>query len=140
MRMMGLTPYRRRGGMPSLFDDFDRAFWDLMPREQMFRADVKDLGDSFEIQAELPGIKKEDIHVDIDGDALTVSVTREQSKDESSDNYIRRERAFGSFQRSFDISSVKADNITASYVDGILTLKLPKKEDAVQLQRKVEIN
>lgn len=140
MRMMGLTPYLRQNSMANFFDDFDRAFWDAMPGSQMFRADVKDLGDSFEIQAELPGINKEDIHVDIDGDALTVSVTREQSKDESGANYIRRERSYGSFRRSFDISLVRPDDITASYNDGILTLSMPKKDGTTQLQRKVEIN
>ena len=94
-----------------------------------FRADVLTKGDSFVIEAELPGFKKEDINLDIEDDILTIKATRqnEESEEDSKRKFIRRERFYGSYTRSFDVSNIDTSAITAEYNDGILTLVLPKK-------------
>ena len=81
------------------------------------------------MEADLPGVKKEDIAVDIDGDCLTISAHGRAETEEKDDNsnYLRRERSYGSYSRSFDISNVKSEGITGSYDNGVLKLTLPKK-------------
>lgn len=139
--MFGLTPYERKFYEP-FFEDVNKFFGMTdMPQMTSFKTDVKDCGDKYVLEAELPGFKKEDIAIDINGDNLTVSAKREQSKEEKdeSGNYIRRERSYGSVARSFDVSEIKTDEIDASYDNGILTLNLPKKTETVPANRRLEI-
>ena len=106
-----------------------------------FRTDITDEGDSYMLEADLPGFDKKDINLSIDGDTLTVSAER-HSKHEDKDEknkVIRMERSFGSYTRSFDISGVDADGIKAKYEDGVLKLTLPKKQPAIPEARKLEI-
>lgn len=144
--MFELMPFTRRDRM-----DLYRPFRDLEDMERRFfggnelggfKTDIKDTGDAYVLEADLPGVKKEDIHIDIDGDYLSINAQRGASKDEKDDkgNYIRCERSYGSFSRSFDISSIRADGISAAYDNGVLTLTLPKKEQTpVQTSRRLEI-
>lgn len=139
--MFRLTPYERKFYEP-FFEDVNKFFGMTdMPQMTSFKTDVKDCGDKYVLEAELPGFKKEDIAIDINGDNLTVSAKREQSKEEKdeSGNYIRRERSYGSVARSFDVSEIKTDEIDASYDNGILTLNLPKKTETVPANRRLEI-
>ena len=95
-----------------------------------FKTDITDEGDHFKLQADMPGFAKDDINIEINDNTLTLSAER-HSEHEDKDNhgkYIRCERSYGSFRRSFDISNVKADEIKAKYRDGVLTLTMPKKE------------
>ena len=106
-----------------------------------FRADVLTKGDSFVIEAELPGFKKEDINLDIEDDILTIKATRqnEESDEDSKRKFIRRERFYGSYTRSFDVSNIDTSAITAEYNDGILTLVLPKKAPEKPKTRHLDI-
>ena len=95
-----------------------------------FKTDITDEGDYYKLEADLPGFAKEDIHLDVKGNTLTLSAER-HSDHEDKDNhgkYIRCERSYGSYSRSFDLSDVKADEIKAKYNNGVLTLTMPKKE------------
>ena len=95
-----------------------------------FKTDTTDEGDHYKLQADMPGFAKDDINIEINDNTLTLSAER-HSEHEDKDNhgkYIRCERSYGSFRRSFDISNVKADEIKAKYRDGVLTLTMPKKE------------
>ena len=95
-----------------------------------FKTDITDEGDHYKLQADMPGFAKDDINIEINDNTLTLSAER-HSGHEDKDNhgkYIRCERSYGSFRRSFDISNVKADEIKAKYRDGVLTLTMPKKE------------
>ena len=106
-----------------------------------FKTDITDEGDYYELKADLPGFKKEDIQLQLDGDTLTIQAQRRnesQEKDEEG-RYVRCERSYGGFSRSFDISAIKADQIHAKYENGVLTLKLPKKEPAAPTSRRLEI-
>ncbi len=104
-----------------------------------FRTDISETETGYLLEAELPGFKKEDISIDIDHDYLTVSAKREETNEEknSEGKFIRRERYSGSFSRSFGISGVDPDAITAGYEDGILKVTMPKKSE---YKRKLEIN
>ena len=142
--MRGLTPYRRNGmrGITNYFDDFERAFFGGLPSFGLgsFRTDIVDKGDKFLLKADLPGVAKEDIHLDLDGNELVVSVKHEEDKEEKNENFVRRERVYGSYCRSFDVTGVDTDKITASYKDGVLELSLPKLAEKTAAGRKIDIN
>ncbi|MDD6205113.1 MAG: Hsp20/alpha crystallin family protein [Firmicutes bacterium] len=106
-----------------------------------FKTDIRDTGSAYELEADLPGFKKEDIHIDLEGDYLTISASRNDSKEEKDEkgNYVRRERCYGSFTRSFDISGIKSDEITAEYSDGVLKLNMPKREEIKPTSRRLEL-
>ena len=144
--MFELTPFDRRRRNNAIFnpfqelEDFQKSFF----RDSSltaFKTDIQDTGDAYVLQADLPGFQKEDINVDIDDNYLTISAQRstENEEKDKKGNYIRRERSYGSFSRSFDISSVKADEISAEYTNGVLKLTMPKRDATVASARKVEI-
>ena len=104
-----------------------------------FRTDIRDTGDAYLLEADLPGMKKEDIHIDIDGERLSISAERSAVKEEKDEGYVRCERSYGSFSRSFDISGIRAEDISAAYEDGVLKLTLPKQNKSVPASRRLEI-
>ena len=105
------------------------------------RSDIKEKGNEYEIDIELPGVKKEDINVNLDNGYLTVSVnTQEETKSEK-ENYIVQERKYGGYQRSFRLNSdIDKSDIKAAYKDGILTLSIPKTEQKKEKDTKIVIN
>lgn len=106
-----------------------------------FRADITDHGDNFLLEADLPGFDKKDIQLTVDGDTLTIKAERrsEQEEKDKEDNYICRERSYGSYSRAFDVSAVDTSGITAKYTDGVLRLILPKKGEQTSAARQLEI-
>jgi HSP20 family protein len=111
----------------SLFRDFFRD-WPDTNKVSLFKTDVTDADDKYVLEAELPGMDKENIKIDLDGDYLTIQAERSSDeKTEEKGKFIRRERYYGSYQRSFDVSGVDVENINAEYKDGILKVELPKK-------------
>ena len=108
---------------------------------QTFRTDVQDNGDRYTLEAELPGFQKEDIHIDVEGDRLTIQAEHksEDSQQDDQGNYLRRERYYGSYSRSFDISQIAEDQISAAYENGILKLELPKTTVVSPTSRRLEI-
>ena len=139
--MFELTPFVKHNAVYDPFKEFDEKAPRFFGGAASFRTDVKDTGDAYVIEAELPGFKKEDINVSVEEDVLTVTATRKEEKSDKDkkDGYLRRERSYGSFSRSFDVSQVEADRITGSLEDGILTLQLPKRHKAERSVRKVEL-
>jgi len=137
--MLGLAPFEKRDfDIFSAMNDFDRNFFgDRMnrmlnaPSFSKFRTDISETDNGYLLEAELPGFKKEDISIDIDQEYLTISAKKEENKDEKdSDNrYIRKERFSGSFSRSFGITGIDPDSISAEYTDGILKVTMPKKSE-----------
>ena len=133
--MFELRPFERRNNHVAAYDPWDqmeRAFfgdgsWGRGLSE--FKTDIQDKGDSYLLEADLPGFKKEDIHVDVDGDTMTIRAERhsEHEDQDKKGNYVRCERSYGSYQRAFDISGVEVANISAQYNDGVLKLNMPKK-------------
>ena len=147
--MFELRPYRNNNHMTT-YDPFrdmealERAFFgnrDFLGDVGTFKTDIQEDGDNFVLEADLPGFKKEDIHVDIADDRLTVSAERHsnyEDKDKKG-NYLRCERSYGSYARSFDISGIDATGIKAAYADGVLRVTLPKQKEVPASSRRLEI-
>ena len=101
--------------------------------------DIFDKGAEVVIHAELPGIKKEDIDVHVENNVLTIRGKKERNEETKEEGYYRTERSYGSFSRSFNLSSsVDVTKIGAEYKDGVLTLSLPKAEEAKP--RQIDVN
>lgn len=149
--MFELRPFERRNNNAMLYnpwremENLERAFFgDSMFGSRSlaeFKTDIQDKGDSFLLEADLPGFKKEDIHVDLDGDTMTIRAERHSAHEEkdSKGNYLRCERSYGSYERSFDISGIEESKISAQYNNGVLQLTMPKKEETVSSARRLEI-
>ena len=145
--MFELIPFDRRGNKVSaydpfrMFDEMERSFFggESHPAMVGFRTDVTDTGDAFVLDAELPGFKKEDIKLDVENDCLTITAERKLDEEEKQKNFIKRERFYGSFSRSFDVSGVNVDGIEAEYSDGILKITMPKKVETIPASKRLEI-
>ena len=110
------------------FEDINRAFFGDNSLAE-FKTDIRDVGNGYELEADLPGFKKEDIKLSLNGETLTIKAERHsdfEDQDKKS-GYLRCERSYGSYSRSFDVTGVDVSQITASYTDGVLRVHLPKQ-------------
>jgi HSP20 family protein len=139
--MFDLIPFEHRSS--SLFDYLNKMNQDVFGEiEKEFspcRTDILDKGDKFVLRADMPGFNKEDIRIGIDGDRLTLTAEHNEESNEDGKDYIRKERRYGSLSRSFDISNIDAEKITASYEKGVLELELPKQAAVQPPTRQIEI-
>ena len=132
--MFGMLPFERSDS--NVFDTFDNFARDFFRKSNTdlpaFRTDIRDAGESFLLEADLPGFNKEDITLDLKDGILTIQAVHTESDEHKDDkgSYIRRERRYGSFQRSFDVTGIDEGGITAAYENGVLTLNLPKVKPA----------
>ena len=102
--------------------------------------DIYDKGAEVVIHAEVPGMKKEDIDVHVENNVLTIRGKKERKEEVKEDGYFRTERSYGTFSRSFSLpTTVDVSKIVAEYKDGILTLSLPKEEQAKPRQIAVSV-
>lgn len=143
---MALIKYSR----PST-DLFSRGFNDIV--DEMFNAkngmnygqdsfmpnvDIAESETQFEISAELPGLKKDAISVDLENGRLTISGERKFENKEESKNYHRMESSYGTFTRSFYLpDSIDEESINATYTDGVLSITIQKQEE--KIKRQIEI-
>jgi HSP20 family protein len=105
--------------------------------ERVPSANIKEQDDRFEVQLAAPGMDKKDFKVEIANNILTISAEKKMEKTEEKENYTRREFSYDSFSRSFELpTTVNEDGIDAQYKDGLLTLTLPKKQEALTRKRK----
>ena len=135
----------------NLFDDFFGDPFEMMVPQgrnplygkhakNLMKTDVRETEDSYELDIDLPGFKKEDVSVELKDGYLTIQAAKSLDKDEQKNGkYIRRERTYGSYQRSFDISGIDTEHISADYKNGILIMTLPKKKPDVPVTRRLEI-
>ncbi len=138
--MFGLVPFERNElWIP--FREFENEFFKGFGIVSHCHTDIKDEGDKFVLECEMPGFNKDDIQIDINGSTLTLCATNkaDHSEKNSSGEYICRERRYGSYCRSFDISGIDENAIGAVYTNGILTLTLPKKEKQQLESKRIEI-
>ncbi len=143
--------FNNRTCKPAFFDDpFDRMFDDTfknfwgnneLATFDAFKTDVIDQGDGYLLQAELPGFDKSDINIDLKDNLLTISASHKEEKSEDGkDKYIRRERYYSSYSRSFRVNDVEPGDIDASYNNGILEVRFPKKELAAKEEvKRIEV-
>ena len=121
--------------MNRIFDEFFRGDFlgnnTLFTRDWNPAVDVVENKDNYVLNAELPGMNKDDVKITLENNVLTIRGEKKNEFEKKEGNYHRVERNYGSFERSFTIpGTVKADNIDAEYKDGVLTLTLPKAEEA----------
>ena len=102
--------------------------------------DIADEKDNIIVKADIPGMKKDDIEVNVENDVLTIKGEKKEEKEVKGKDYVRSERYYGAFHRSFSLpTSVDASKVNANYKDGVLEITLPKKEGAKPKQIKVDI-
>ena len=121
--MFEIMPFDRRSYRMSYnpfreLEQMEKNFWGDQ-QVNPFRTDISETADGYKLEADLPGFRKEDIHIDID--------------------YIRRERYYGSYSRSFNVSEIDVENIKAAYENGVLTLTMPKKAPVKPESKHLEI-
>lgn len=136
--MYGLTTFRRAYDPFKELREMQKAFSN---EELEIKTDVRDTGDSYILDAELPGYTRDEISVDVQDDILTVKAEKksEEKETDKKTGYIRCERYYGSASRSFNISEVDVTGITAKHENGVLTLTLPKKKEQIPQSKKIEI-
>lgn len=144
--MTTLMPYRynrhlsnRNNDLLNPFDDFFRSFFGTDVSTNAMRVDVKDEGDHYLLEADMPGIKKEDVSIEVNDGVLTISAQTKQSREEKKENYVFSERRSGSFSRSFTLNGIDEEKISAACEDGVLKLTLPKLGEEVKTGRRIEV-
>ena len=145
-----LLPIARVGNRPwrSPFDNLVDAFFGEDSRLPVLtgnaafspRIDVKEDDASYEISAELPGLAEKDIEITVDDGMLVLRGEKSEANEEKEGKYFRQERIYGRFERTFHLpDGVAAEKIEAKFKNGVLTLHLPKKEEAKKVVRQVEV-
>lgn len=144
--MFEMIPFAKRncGYGYDPFREMEKAFFGPYtgtPRTAVFRTDVQETDEAYILETDLPGFRKEDIEISIEEDVLTIKAERHAAHEnkEEKNNYVRVERSCGTFSRSFEISGVDTDAITAKYENGVLTLTLPKKAPETPAVKKLTI-
>ncbi len=146
--MRTLTRWEPFRGVSSLQDHVNRLFNDVFERanqESSLTAwgpsvDIYETEHELVVKADLPEVDPKDLDIRVENNILTIRGERKFEKKVNEENYLRVERAYGSFARSFTLAnSVNSDAIKADYQNGVLTLSIPKKEEAKPKQIKVNV-
>ena len=146
---MALVRWQPYGAVASLQDSINRLFSDAFPRTLIDDdmtlgtwkpvVDIYDKEGSIVIHAELPGIAKENVSIEVKENILTLKGERAETKEVSEDKYFRKERSFGSFYRAFTLpAAINPESIKASFKDGVLEIEIPKPEE--QRPKQISIN
>jgi len=143
--MANLIPVSRRNRSvaPTVFEDFYNMLDDFFSdpwlsgrrARDAFRMDVQQSDKEYTVEAELPGVKKDEISLEMNDGTLSISVKREESKDEETKNYIHRERRYSSMSRAVYLPDADADGITAKLDGGILKISVPRTKNADTAKR-----
>ena len=130
--------------MDSMIHSFFNTDWNFPVRDTRNwspAVDVKETDNSFVLTADIPGLTKKDIKVNVANRKLSISGERSYETDQENDNYHYRERRFGTFDRSFNLpGTVDEENISASFKNGILSIQLPKHEVEIPKDRLIKIS
>lgn len=150
--MFGLVPFSRRTSdlarrnntfsLENFFDDFfdDSFTTGFFTTAHPIKADVRENDKEYIVEADMPGVRKEDIRLELKDGVLTLGVEHKEEVNEEKDNYIRKERKYGSYSRSFSVDGVEQENVYAKYNDGVLTVTLPKSEEVKPKTHRIDIN
>ena len=127
--------------VPSRFNFLDDSLLEDYRKTSIMNTDIIEKENGYELQIDLPGVKKEDIKIEMNKNLINISVSISKSSDEENKKYIRKERFTGEIKRSFNIGEdIDEDNINASFENGILYLNLPKKKENDSNKKFIEIN
>lgn len=130
--------------MPGFNDVFDSIFNDTFFTERLTStvpaANISETEDHFHVELAAPGLKKEDIKLNLDRNVLNISVEQRAGDNDVQKNYSKREYSYSNWVRSFTLpESANAENIEAVYTDGILKIDIAKREEAKAIRRQIEI-
>ncbi len=128
--MYTIVPFHRamNTAFAPLFNDhFMREFFDMDGAPEM-RVDVREKDGAYLLEADLPGVKKEDISLDVNDGVLTISADINQEKKETREGYVCSERRCGHVERSFNLEGIDVNGIKADYRHGVLMVRLPKEK------------
>lgn len=136
--MSALTVTKNGGRVPVFFDDFFKPWNEWFDNGGLWErtlnvpaVNISEHENEFQVSLAVPGMKKSDFKIDVDGNMLTISSEKEQSKEEKEKKFTRKEYSYSSFSRSFTLpEDVNTEKIDAKYEDGVLKLSLPRKEGA----------
>ena len=137
-----LTTNKSKG---ELFDPFFEDFFEFPFKknfreiEKMMKTDVKETENNYEIEVDLPGFDKKDVSISLNDGYLTISAKKENATNENEHKYIRRERYYGSCQRSFYVGDIDENEINARLENGILTINVPKEVAKINRPKTIEI-
>ena len=138
---MSTRALTRSFATPSVFDDFFKPWNEWFDGGRPFNkmmtmpaVNVTEDKDNYTVSLAAPGLKKEDFDVDVEGNMLTIRSQKEENKEESDEKFTRKEYSYSSFSRSFNLpEDVKQDAIDATYQNGVLNIRLPRKEEFKKL-------
>lgn len=146
---MELVPWRPFGEVSSVRREMDRLwnrFLGETPFDRTFTeewlpsVDISETEDKLLIKAELPGLEAKDVKVSVSGDVLTIKGEKRKEEEEKDEHHYCAERYYGSFKRSFQLSTgVQADKVEATFDKGVLKVTLPKVEEAKKKQIEVKV-
>ena len=160
-RAGGMTAWQPFEGLrreiDRLFADFDRGFWRSPFQRSVFNpepfwprqltagstapaVDIAEKDNAYEVTAELPGMDEKNIELKLANGSLTIKGEKKEEKEEKKKDYYLSERHFGAFERSFPLpEDIDTDKIEANFKKGVLTVKLPKKPEAIKPEKKIEV-
>jgi len=111
-----------------------------MPEMPVPKVDIFDRNGSIVVKAELPGVKKEDVSVEVEGHDLVIQGKRDEKTETKEENYYRMERSSGSYYRRIPLpDGVKDENVTASYENGVLEVVVPRPQESTPATKKIEL-
>jgi len=119
---MNIIP--RKFYLDDIFDDF------MERRDVSMKCDIYEKDGKYHIELDAPGYTKEDINLELKDGCLIITAEKKEQTEEKDKNYIRRERTYGKYQRTFSLGDLDTDNIEAEFKDGILKITVPKKAEA----------
>jgi HSP20 family protein len=148
--MFNLVPFRSGGverrdrdlfDIDSIFENFfhDTMFPAFYANSGQMKVDIKETEKAYVVEAEIPGVQKDEINLEIEQDRLTISVNKNEEINEEKENYIRKERRSSAMTRSFTVDNIIPEQANAKYENGVLAITLPKKETVVSKTKKIEI-
>ena len=141
--MIALTPFNRRNSSVDNagFDDYYNFFGDRWFQDRsgtgrdIFKIDVKEIGDRYTVEADLPGIKRDEIDLNVDDKMLLISINHEERADEGNEKYIHKERRKSSMSRSIRLTNANLNDINAKLDNGVLTIDVPKHSGTNETRR-----
>lgn len=137
--MAGLIPFNRKRNdlmnigfddFSNMLDDFFTGSWPIQRSlaGDTFKIDIQDNDTEYTIEAELPGVKKEDVEITLNDGRLNISVKKEEVSENKSKKYIHRERKYAQMSRSILLADADDEDIKAKLEEGVLTIQVPKKQ------------
>ena len=123
--------------IPKLY--FDDSINSLLEGENKMKCDIYEKDNKYFVEMDLPGFTKGEIKIECDKGNLTVKASKEEKQDDENRNYIKRERVYNEYSRSFYLGDIDEENINAKFEDGTLTITVPKRQE-IETKRHIEID